>query len=183
MRYELEMKWVNSAIRWGESKVFCVPNSNEAYFRVNLRGREPQGIVASENEYTDILASLTAELRGLINPSNRQQAAERITRMDDVFRGPRRADLPDAVISWNEDARILGELESPTAGRVTGPPGHGVSPFYTGNHRASAFVLTRGSPVLVKPERAHILDVAPTVLTLLGVEPPSHYEGRPWGVS
>jgi arylsulfatase A-like enzyme len=26
----------------------------------------------------------------------------------------------------------------------------------------------------------NILDIAPTALTLLGVEPPAHYEGQPW---
>jgi predicted AlkP superfamily phosphohydrolase/phosphomutase len=184
MRYNLEMKWVNSAVRWGESKVFCVPNSNEAYFRINLKGREPQGIVASGAEYADILASLTAELGRLVNPANSQPAAERVTKMDEVFRGPRRPDLPDAVISWNEAARILNELESPTAGRIAGPPGHGVSPFYTGNHRAHAFVLARGAAANAGTrDRIHILDIAPTILSLLGVDPPRHYEGRPWGVS
>jgi predicted AlkP superfamily phosphohydrolase/phosphomutase len=55
MRYQLEMKWVNAAIDWSRSKVFCVPNSNEGYFRVNLAGRDPAGLVEPGSEYDEIL--------------------------------------------------------------------------------------------------------------------------------
>ena len=64
--------------------------------------------------------------------------------MDEVFTGPRRQDLPDAVISWDLGARVLDEVEAPTAGRIRKQPGYAVSPFYTGNHRATAFALTPG---------------------------------------
>ncbi|HET6470072.1 MAG TPA: hypothetical protein VFG43_16985, partial [Geminicoccaceae bacterium] len=59
---------------------------------------------------------------------------------------------------------------------------HQVSPFYTGNHRPHAFVVARGPQVTPGSalEGGHIIDLAPTVLTLLGVDLPPHLDGRPW---
>jgi len=179
LRYKLSMKWVNSGIEWDKSRVFCIPNSNEAYFRVNLSGREPQGIVQAGTEYEDLLGRLKAELDALKHPRSGMIAAERVTLMDQMYPGPRRADLPDAVISWNLGARILDEIAGPASGHIRKQPGYMVSPFYTGNHRANAFVLAAGDARLAA-SGGHILDIAPTVLSLLGVDVPAHFEGKSW---
>ena len=132
-------------------------------------------------EYEDLIASLGQELAGLRNPVNGAQAAERVTQVDRVFRGERRGDLPDAVISWNLDARVTDQLEAPTAGLIRGKAGHAVSPFYNGNHRAVAFMFARGPAVPASGlDNGHILDFAPTLLSMFGVEAPGYFEGRDW---
>ena len=86
------------------------------------------------------------------------------------------------MINWNLAARVTDQLESPVAGLIRGQAGHAVSPFYNGNHRATAFVLARG-PALRGGQTlpgGHILDIAPTVLGLLGVDAPESFEGRAW---
>lgn len=182
VRYKMSMKWVNSGIDWSRSRFFCIPNSNEGYFRVNLRGREPQGIVAPGGEYDELLGQLTEELNSMTNPANGARAADRVAKMDDVYRGERRKDLPDAVISWNLDARVLDKVQTAKAGITAGPAGHAISPFYTGNHRPAAFALARGPAIAAGSalDRGHILDLAPTILALLGVDRPAHFEGQAW---
>ncbi len=182
MRYRLSMKWVNSGIDWSRSKLFCIPNSNEGYFRVNLRGREPQGIVGPGAECEELLGSLRETLVDLRNPANGRPAPERVVLMDQMYSGARRQDLPDAVISWDLNARILDEIEGSSIGRIKKQPGHAISPFYTGNHRPTAFLLARG-PALHHPgafSGGHILDLAPTILSTLGVDAPAYFEGQPW---
>lgn len=182
LRYKLGMKWVNSSIDWAKSRVYCIPNSNEGYFRVNLRGREPTGCVAPGSEYDDILGRLQAELAALRAPDTGLHAAERTTLIDGTYSGAKRADLPDAVISWNLAARVVDSIDTQGHGRIDGQAGFATSPFYTGNHRATAFALTR-APDWTRSATAdspHVLDIAPTVLSLLGVDPPKRYEGRSW---
>lgn len=176
------MKWVNSGIDWSRSKLFCIPNSNEGYFRVNLRGREPLGIVSPGTEYQELVGALCEELGQLRNPANGVLAADQVYDVDRVFHGPRRSDLPDAVVNWNLEARVLDAVESPRGGLIRKRAGHAISPFYNGNHRATAFVLARGPtlPPGATVEGGHILDVAPTLLTMLGVDVPRHFEGRAW---
>ena len=182
MRYQLEMKWVNSSIDWSKSRVFCVPNSNEGYFRVNLAGRDPAGIVRAGLEYDEVLGRLREELVALRAPQTGLLAGERVTLVDEVYSGARRADLPDAVISWNGAARIVDDIETGTFGSIRKQAGYATSPFYTGNHRATAFAATwgpswRGASSVSEP---HVLDIAPTILELLAVDPPAHFEGRAW---
>ncbi len=182
LRYKLGMKWVNSSVDWSKSRVYCIPNSNEGYFRVNLRGREPTGFVAAGAEYEDILGRLQAELAGLREPRTGQVAAERTTLIDGTYSGVRRPDLPDAVISWNLDAKVVDSVDTAGCGRISGQPGYATSPFYTGNHRPTAFALTRAPDwsQALDAGKPHVIDIAPTVLSLLGVDAPKRYEGRSW---
>jgi len=182
MRYQLGMKWVNSSVDWSRSKVFCVPNSNEGYFRVNLAGRDPSGSVGAGAEYDEILGRLGEELRTLRAPQTGLQAAERVTLVDEVYSGARRADLPDAVISWNGAAQVVDQIETGSFGSIHKQAGYATSPFYTGNHRATAFAATLGAGCrdANSVSEPHVLDIAPTILALLGVDLPGHFEGRTW---
>ncbi len=182
MKYKLNMKWVNADIDWQRTQVFCIPNSNEGYFRINLEGREPKGNVARGERYRELVGSLKAELDGLVNPTCGLRCAHGVHVMDDVFEGPERQHLPDVVISWDETAKVMREVRGPTAGLVTGKAPFEVPAYYTGNHRAYAFAAARGPGVVAgsRLARGHILDIAPTVLGLLGVEPPAHLEGTAW---
>jgi len=182
MRYQLEMKWVNSSIDWAKSRVFCVPNSNEGYFRVNLAGRDPTGVVQAGLEYDEILGRLNEELLALRGPETGLPAAERVTLVDGAYQGARRQDLPDAVISWNGAARVVDTIETRGLGQIRRQAGYATSPFYTGNHRPMAFAATcgggwRGPAAEPAP---HVIDIAPTILTLLGVDLPAQFEGRVW---
>ncbi|GBD41236.1 hypothetical protein HRbin39_00615 [bacterium HR39] len=180
VRREMAMKWMNTGIDWSRTRVFCIPNSNEGYFRVNLAGREPEGIVDAEG-YTRILEDLGAELRGLVNPANGCRCAHGVFAVDEVFPGSERPHLPDLVISFDPAARTLDRIAAPRAGTVTGPMPFEVPAHYTGNHRPNAFLALRGPRVRrdVPVEGAHIADIAATVLAAMDVALPAHMDGRP----
>ncbi|MGA0706406.1 MAG: alkaline phosphatase family protein [Steroidobacteraceae bacterium] len=179
-RYQLSMKWANSAVDWQRSRVYCIPNSNEAYFRANLEGREPTGIVHPGSEYEELIGELSAELHALRSADGSMSAVDRVTRIGQVCSGGRLADLPDLSVSWCSNARTTTTISSHSHGMVTGLAGYQTSPFYTGNHRPAAFVATAGAHSLVPGNGASVLDLAPTILRQLGVETPVHYEGRAW---
>ena len=179
VHYRMSMKWVNDAISWERSSVFCIPNANEAYFRLNLRGREPRGIVEPGAQSEELIAQLQAELAAMVNPENGIRAAARIATPAE-FPGPEAGRLPDLMVPWSEDARVLTQVSAPRAGLIEGPAGWQVGADYTGNHRPNAFIVARGPGVAAGTTvAADLRDVAPTVLGLLGVDPPAHFEGRP----
>jgi predicted AlkP superfamily phosphohydrolase/phosphomutase len=182
MQHRLSMKWANAGIDWERSRAFCIPNANEAYVRLNLAGREPRGIVERGDEHAELVGRLEGELAALVNPANGLAGAAEVLRVEGLFAGPRHDDLPDVIVTWNPRARVLGELESRSCGRIALSAGHGTAPFYTGNHRPTAFALARGPGVRAGAALAngHLVDVAPTVAALLGREPAPHWEGRAW---
>jgi predicted AlkP superfamily phosphohydrolase/phosphomutase len=180
VHYRLSMKWVNAGIDWHRSQAFCIPNSNEAYVRVNLMGREPHGTVEPE-QMGDLLARIDDRLAGLVAPETGRRAVERTYTMDRVFPGSERPHLPDLSVTWDAAARTLRELDASALGRIVGRAGYEIAPYYTGNHRAAAFVAARGpgAPASI-PADGHIVDLPATVFALLGVERPAHFEGRAW---
>jgi len=116
-----------------------------------------------------------------VNPRNGKTATRQVVRTDDVFPGERRDYLPDIAVSWDIDAKVLSELQSGRCGTVKGKgASYQIDPFYTGNHRPAAFVLARGPNIAHGNVLAggHIVDIAPTIMALLGVDPPRHVDGR-----
>ena len=148
VRYRLNTKWMNADIDWPRPSAFCIPNSNEGYFRVNLAGREPQGIVARRRG----LPAARGHARdraatALVNPATGLRAAHAVHVMDATFEGPERQHLPDVVISWDFDAKVLDRVQGPACGLVTGRCGYETPAYYSGNHRPNAFVLGYGAGV------------------------------------
>jgi len=131
----------------------------------------------------ELVADLQTTLKALINPQTGRIAAHQVICTDDVFPGPRRDYLPDVVVNWDIDAKVLSELASDRCGLVRGSAGFEVAPFYTGNHRPAAFVLARGPRITENGvlTGGHIVDLAPTIMAMLSVEPPQHMDGRVWG--
>lgn len=180
VQYRLSTKWMNADIDWPRTQAFCIPNNNEGYFRINLDGREPRGTVAAGEAYRQLVQSLHAELGALVNPETGRRCAHAVHMMDETFEGPERQHLPDVVISWDFAAEVLDQVRGPSSGLVRGKPGYQTPAFYTGNHRPNAFLLAYGRDVSAGDgiDSGHILDLAPTILTMLGVDPPPHFEGR-----
>jgi predicted AlkP superfamily phosphohydrolase/phosphomutase len=183
LQHQLSMKWANANTNWSRTRAFCIPNSNEAYIRLNLKGREPQGIVARGAAYTELISELQMHLKALVNPQSGRLVTRQVVCNDDVFPGPRRDDLPDIVVNWDIDAKVLSEMRSDRCGLIKGQAtGYEITPYYTGNHKPAAFVLARG-PLIAEDSTftgGHVIDIAPTIMAMLGVDPPVHLDGRIW---
>ena len=92
-------------------------------------------------------------------------------------RNTSRDQLPDVVVCWSDEARILA-LESDAVGTVSGASPDG----RTGTHKPPGFVLARcvSDRTISIREQAHIFDFAPTLLASFGVDKPAAMEGRVW---
>ena len=180
VHYRMSMRWVNDAVDWERTRAFMIPNSNEAYIRIRREGRDPDGRESTESA-AEMARLLARTACGLRHPDTGARAAARVTRVDEEVEGPRRDDLPDVVVAWDESARIGRAVASDDVGLVEGSAGFETAPFYTGNHRPNAFVGARGPAVRPGARiEGDIADLAPTVLALSGVEPPLRHIGRPW---
>jgi predicted AlkP superfamily phosphohydrolase/phosphomutase len=155
---------LEAQVDWAHTRAFTLPTDLEGCIRVNLKGREPQGIVAPGAEYKALCESLRTQLADLINPATGKSAVRKVWVRDEVFPGQRRDQLPDIVVSWNNDAPIAA-LAIPSVGIVEGP-----SPDpRTGTHSSSGFLLACGPGIPAgRSSHAALVQVAPTVLRRLG---------------
>jgi len=103
----------------GTGQVFMLPGSEYgALLRINLKGREPKGIVAPQ-DYDATLQDLVEDLQELRNPATGQPAVAEVQLLHQRYAGPRLDDLPDVIVCWQND-RPIKELECPKHGRLTG---------------------------------------------------------------
>jgi predicted dehydrogenase/predicted AlkP superfamily phosphohydrolase/phosphomutase len=178
---KLSLRWKTSGITWNQTRAFLIENANEGYIRINLKGREPQGTVAPGREYESLCEQIYETARGMVNPANGRRAARSVYKSDDIYHGPCRSHMPDIIIHWNDEAKITTELLTEKYGLVCSQAaGWAVTPYYTGNHRPNAFAVVAGSDV---PKGAlldgvTVLDLAPTILTRHGIEPPDYMDGK-----
>jgi len=180
VHYRLSMRWANDAIDWERTRAFCIPNSNEGYVRVRRQGRDPGGAESPESA-RELLDLLERTARTLAHPDTGHPAAARVVRVDDVLDGPRRDDLPDLIVAWDPAARVGRRLAGDRIDTVEGRAGFETAPFYTGNHRPNAFVAARGPSVRAGAViDGDVMDLAPTALALLDVEPTPRHVGSTW---
>jgi predicted AlkP superfamily phosphohydrolase/phosphomutase len=180
LQHQLSMKWAASNIDWPGSKAYCIPNANEGYVRINKKGREPKGIIPQGAAYSDFCNELKEIFLEIINPANGIKAVREVICPHEKFEGARVDSLPDVIVTWNFDSKVLKSLSGSHFGRVDGSAaGYQTEPFYAGNHRPVAFFSARGPTVdksTVFSDR-HIVDIAPTILSLFDIEIPSHFDG------
>jgi len=158
--------WLQTrGVDWGRTRAFTLPTDLEGCIRINLRGREPHGIVDPGAEYQQICAEIRTRLEELENPATGRPAVGRVWCRNDVFPGPRQEELPDLIVTWNDDAPI-DAVASRSIGRVDGV---NADPR-PGTHSTSGFALAAGPGIRGgADDRAHLADVAATILTRLGV--------------
>ncbi len=79
--------------------MFAIPGLYTGFLRVNLRGREPRGIV-DPADYRTLLDRVEADLRQVVDAATGEPAAERIARTIDAFGGGIPERLPDLFVEW-----------------------------------------------------------------------------------
>jgi predicted AlkP superfamily phosphohydrolase/phosphomutase len=169
--------WAQAAgLKWSETRAFALPTDLEGCIRINLRGREPEGIVEPGAQYHDLCQEIRARLEELVNPATGAPAVHRVWIRDEIFPGPRQEELPDVIVTWN-DAAPIAALTSPRAGLV-----EGANPDRRpGTHSTSGFLMAQGPGIPREHQgRGRLVDVAPTVLHLLGVPQTDDLEGTAW---
>ncbi|MCL6436417.1 MAG: alkaline phosphatase family protein [Leptolyngbyaceae cyanobacterium HOT.MB2.61] len=160
---------------WPQMKAFAIPTFSEGYIRINLQGREPSGIVPP-SEYNSLCDEIIEKLYRLRDARTGQPMVKGVlrTRKSAADQDPK---LPDAdiVVTWQEEC-VTDTVDSPDVGRI-GP----VPYTRTGSHRADGFLAIQGPGIEPgkKLPNGHSLDLAPTILSLMDIAIPQHFEGKP----
>lgn len=158
---------------WPEMKAFALPSFSQGQIRINLQGREKSGIV-QPSEYDSVCEQLTQQLSSLKNARTGEFMVEQVLRIRHSAVAEE-SKLPDAdlVVIWRD--KTADVMESSEWGRI------GPVPYRcTGSYRARGFLLATGASIEVGSSRAesHIVNLAPTILKLMGVPIPEYFDGK-----
>ena len=160
-------------VDWSRSRVYSKGNYGQLF--LNLRGREPHGIVAPGAEAEAVLEELTASLRALVDPVSGQPLIGDIWRKEELYSGPFVDRAPDLTF-------LPRDMSDKALGTVDFTSHRFLEPVYgnTGDHRMNGIFLMRGEGVLPGGplDAAKLIDVAPTILHYLGEAVPADFDGR-----
>jgi predicted AlkP superfamily phosphohydrolase/phosphomutase len=176
-RVNLGVDKVNpTPIQLARRKYFSIPN-NDAYggIRINLAGREPQGIIAPGEEYDALCKSLSEDLMEFINATSGEPLVNRVLRSADLYQGENAHLLPDLLVEWNRSAPV-SEVYSPKTGAIHGE----YKKCRTGDHKPEGLFFASGPSITPGQinEPISVMDLAPTIASLTGVEL-TGVEGKP----
>ncbi|WP_458189377.1 alkaline phosphatase family protein [Haladaptatus sp. NG-WS-4] len=138
----------------------------ECGIRINLEGREPDGVVPPER-YEDLRTELVDLLSDVETPDG-EPLFEEVTRREEYFDGPEAEKAVDVVTVPAEfDHFLSAEL----TGHTFAEPGQ---PW---NHKRDGIVAVTGDGVRDTLEDAHLFDVTPTILSLFDLPASTEMDG------
>ncbi|WP_313696292.1 alkaline phosphatase family protein [Halorarum halobium] len=138
--------------------------------RVNLAGREPDGTV-SPAEYPSVRDDIVADLAGAETPAG-DPVFSTVAPREAFFEGEHVEDAADVIaVPADFDTYLSASLLGDTFGPAAEP----------WNHKRDGLFVAAGDGVDTDASLrdAHLFDVAPTVLSSLGVPPSARMDGDP----
>ena len=159
-------------IDWSRTRAYAQGNFGQIF--LNVKGRQPQGCV-DPADVRPLLDDLKAGLLTIPHPETGAPLVERVYERDELYEGPRTHLAPDLTV-------VLGDWRYRTIGLHDFTTNRLISPAFgpTGDHRMEGVLIASGPPFRpgAVPDRATLLDIAPTILHLLGVPAPDDLDGR-----
>jgi len=159
-------------------KAASLLNDRCGAIRLNLIGREPRGCIRPGEQADRLVASLREQLLALTDDVGRPIVGH-VKTAEEAFGRGHHPDLPDLIIDFRTDIGPVERCQSPTVGPIERLLWKPEAPR-TGDHTVESRLWIVGDglgPASGGIRNASVLDIAPTVLHLLGVPAPDELDG------
>jgi predicted AlkP superfamily phosphohydrolase/phosphomutase len=156
-------------VDWGRTRAFALPGDHSGYIRLNLRGRERDGIV-EPSEADALMDEIADGLATFRHPDGSPAVGTTHRIAQHLEPGARLDRLPDLVVEWSDRPSFgVTGVSSPRFGHVAR---RGAGTFRPGNHTPHAWaVVVPGRSRATQPSRPpRITDIAATACALFGAD-------------
>lgn len=168
-RVELQIADVD----WSRTKIYAAGHMGQLF--INLKGREPEGIVEPEKEYEDLRNYLIEQLCSLKDPETGERIVQKVYRKEEIYSGKRTCEAPDILyvpkgpyVPYNGFEINCNSLVSPSFD------------IQSSKHEMDGIFIAKGKNIKkdAEVENASIVDLAPTMLHIIDVPIPSDMDGK-----
>ncbi len=165
------------AIDWKQTKAYRFPMYPPVEgVMINVAGRQPEGCVQPGEEYEALRTRILEEVRELRDPQTGEPIVIEAYRREEIYTGERLEMAPDLILVTQDRYKggtSLTELVSEVPLDILSK--------LSGVHRMNGIFLAQGPHVRkhASLEHAGIIDVAPTIMYMLGMPIPSDMDGKP----
>ncbi|MBI5183462.1 MAG: alkaline phosphatase family protein [Nitrospinae bacterium] len=162
-----------SYIEWDRTYAYC--NSETSYgIYINLKGREPFGIVNRGSEYEKVRDRVIHELKGIKDDETGEYIVDEVFKKEDICSGPYLDNAPDIYINFkNMEYKGVDFFRK----EIELPP----YDIETGGHRMEGIFISHGKNLKkgLHVKDINIMDMMPTILYLFGdISIPEGLDGR-----
>ncbi len=180
LRDKLEGAMFSSLLDWHNTKAYSLGSYGNIY--INLKNREADGVVNEGEEYEALRDNIASRLMELTDPTTGGRVVKEVLRREEIYTGPFVDRAPDLIVHWSDAGYHSVQRFGRTEDSVFSDSlyFHLTNIRYTGHHRLNGIFAVKGPGVErdKEIEGAKIVDIAPTVLYLLGLPVPSDMDGR-----
>jgi len=152
-------------VNWGETKAYGL-GINGLY--INLKGREPRGIVEPGTERDSLMDEIARKLQAVRDPKTGEQVIHRVYKAEDVYTGSALREAPDLIIGYSRDYRVSWES---VLGKFSQTLFEDNRDKWSGDHAMAAELVPGVIVVNKKIKSSHpaLYDLAPTILKEFGI--------------
>ena len=170
-----------SLIDWSRTRVFS--GEHPATLRINLRSREPHGIVNPGTEERQLRDRLISDLAELTIPTTGERLVEGVYPKEALYHGPYRDRAPDLMVLTAGLGHQIrgGPYPAGLAYDQTICRKNPHEFFVNGVHRLHGLFMAAGPHVVSRADPDgpfSIMDLCPTVFFMMGLDVPLGLDGR-----
>ncbi|MDX1778474.1 MAG: alkaline phosphatase family protein, partial [Thermodesulfobacteriota bacterium] len=160
-------------VDWSRTRAFCKTGQGQIY--VNLKGRDPEGIVNRGEEYINLTEEICKRYKEFLNELTGGRSKAEVHTKEEIYSGDYYDEMPDITVLSNRDGFQAGSFvdfgSNRTVSDVT---------LLTGNHDMHGIFIAKGEPIKQGDitHRAALMDLTPTILHLLGCKVPKDMDGK-----
>ena len=166
-------------VDWSRTRAYTM-GLNGLY--LNIKGREREGVLSAGAESEALKEDLRGKLNGLVDPASGKVAITGMFNCDVIYAGPYVENAPDLIVGYGAGFRASWDS---VMGKVTGTVFEDNIKAWSGDHcvdpRLVPGVLFSNRKITA--EKPAIVDVAPTILKMFGLDLPTHFDGKPWTIA
>jgi predicted AlkP superfamily phosphohydrolase/phosphomutase len=160
-------------VDWSKTRAYAMGLGN---IYINVKGREKEGIVEMGAEYERTVNELVGKLPRITDPDTGESPVCKVYRRDEIYKDYNPDLIPDLRVSNNPGYRVSWQTS------LGGVPDSLISlnnKPWSGDHCSLDPEWVKGMFFMNRKVEGsvNIIDVAPTVLFLLGEKPPAEMEG------
>ena len=158
-------------IDWSKTKAFALGTGGHIY--INVKGREPKGIVKPGKEYREVRDFIIKRLESLTDPETGDKVIEKVFTKEEIYQGKFFYEAPDISFLPSKGYATLHREQFVSPSIFIDSPS-------CGTHRMDGIVIFYGPDIRRggRIKDAKIYDLAPTILHIFGLPIPEDMDGR-----
>ena len=160
-------------VDWSRTRAFCKTGMGQIF--INLKGRDPEGMVNSGDEYKKLTEEIGRRLKDFLNELTDGKSKAEVHTKEEIYSGDYFDEMPDITFLPNKDGYQAGSFVDFGSNRIVSDV-----TLLTGNHDMNGIFLAKGESVKkgAVTNGATIMDVAPTILHVMGCKIPKDMDGK-----